>query len=113
MLVGGVLSPDDVADSDVREVIAMLPPLTGDSCIVDPTGEVDRGTRAGEEILLAKGSLELVRTRRRRCATSAATTRRPDVLRLVVDRRPARRIVERSTRATTTSPPPRVSFASG
>lgn len=93
MLVGGVLRPDDIADSDIRAVVAMLPPLTGDSCIVDPTGEVIAGPADGEETLLAKGSLDVVRTAKALCDVGGHYSR-PDVLRLVIDRRPARRLVE-------------------
>ena len=93
MLVGGVLRPDDIADPEVRDVVAMLPPLTGDSCIVDPTGEVIAGPAEGEETLLAKGSLDLVRTAKALCDVGGHYSR-PDVLRLVIDRRPARRLVE-------------------
>ena len=93
MLVGGLLSADDVADPILREVIATLPPLTGDSCIIDPTGEVIAGPCTGEEILFAKGSLELLHTAKALCDVGGHYSR-PDVLRLTVNRTPARRIVE-------------------
>jgi nitrilase len=93
MLVGGLLSADDVADPVLREVIATLPPLTGDSCIIDPTGEVIAGPSTGEEILFAKGSLELVHSAKALCDVGGHYSR-PDVLRLTVNRTPARRIVE-------------------
>lgn len=93
MLVGGLLSVDDVADPVLREVIATLAPLTGDSCIIDPTGEVIAGPCTGEEILFAKGSLELLHTAKALCDVGGHYSR-PDVLRLTVNRSPARRIVE-------------------
>ena len=93
MLVGGLLSADDVADPVLREVIATLPPLTGDSCIIDPTGEVIAGPSTGEEILFAKGSLEL-RAQREGAVRRRRPLLAPDVLRLTVNRTPARRIVE-------------------
>jgi nitrilase len=93
MLVGGLLSADDVADPVLREVIATLPPLTGDSCIIDPTGEVIAGPCTGEEILFAKGSLELLHSAKALCDVGGHYSR-PDVLRLTVNRTPARRIIE-------------------
>ena len=93
VLVGGMIDPDDIADSDVRAVVAMLPPMTGDSYIIDPMGEVIAGPAEGEEMLLAKGSLDLVRAAKALCDVGGHYSR-PDVLRLVIDRRPARRLVE-------------------
>jgi len=93
MLVGGLLSADDIADPFVREVIAMLPPLTGDSCIIDPNGEIVAGHASGEEILFAKGSRDLVNVAKSLCDVGGHYSR-PDVLRLTVNRAPLRRIVE-------------------
>lgn len=67
---------------------------TGNSCIIDPQGEVIAGPVVGEEaILTAHGSLEKV--------LEAKSTRdigghysRPDVLQLVVHRRPLERVIE-------------------
>jgi predicted amidohydrolase len=67
---------------------------TGDSCIIDPQGEVIAGPVAGEEaILTADGSLEKV--------LEAKATRdigghysRPDVLQLVVHKRSLNRVIE-------------------
>ena len=94
MLVGGLLSADDVADPILREVIATLPPLTGDSCIIDPTGEVIAGPCTGEEILFAKGSPRAACTAAKALCDVGGHYSRPDVLRLTVNRTPARRIVE-------------------
>ena len=93
MLVGGILSADDVTDPVLREVLATLAPLTGDSCIIDPTGEVIAGPCTGEETLFAKGSLEQVHMAKALCDVGGHYSR-PDVLRLTVNRSPARRIVE-------------------
>ena len=93
LLVGGILSADDVSDPVVREAVATLAPLTGDSCIIDPTGEVIAGPCSGEEILFAKGSLALVHTAKALCDVGGHYSR-PDVLRLTINRAPARRLVE-------------------
>ena len=93
MLVGGILSADDISDPVVREAVATLAPLTGDSCIIDPTGEVIAGPCSGEEILFAKGSLALVHTAKALCDVGGHYSR-PDVLRLTINRTPARRLVE-------------------
>lgn len=93
VLVGGVLRPEDVPDPEVREIVASLAPLTGDSAIIDPTGEIVAGPVVGEEILLAEASLDPVRAAKAMCDVAGHYSR-PDVLRLVVDRRPAERLVE-------------------
>ena len=93
MLVGGLLSTDDIADPFVREVVGMLPPLTGDSCIIDPNGEIVAGPASGPEILFAKGSRELLDVAKALCDVGGHYSR-PDVLRLTVNRAPARRLVE-------------------
>jgi nitrilase len=93
MLVGGVLRPEDVPDAHVREIVAMLPPLTGDSCIIDPNGEILVGPARGEEILYATGSLDIVRVAKGVCDVAGHYSR-PDVLRLSINRSAARPIVE-------------------
>jgi nitrilase len=102
MLVGGVLRPEDVPDPFVREVVAMLPSLTGDSCIIDPNGEILVGPGKGEEILYAKGSLDLVRQAKGVCDVAGHYSR-PDVLRLMLNRSVARPLVEDSTDGTQTA----------
>jgi nitrilase len=102
MLVGGVLRPEDVPDRYVREVVAMLPPLTGDSCIIDPNGEILVGPGKGEEILYAKGSLDLVRQAKGVCDVAGHYSR-PDVLRLMLNRSVARPLMEASSDGTHTA----------
>jgi nitrilase len=93
MLVGGVLRPEDVPDLEVRKVVAMLPPLTGDSCIIDPNGEILVGPAQGEEILYATGSLDNVRVAKGVCDVGGHYSR-PDVLRLSINRAVAQPLVE-------------------
>jgi predicted amidohydrolase len=93
VLVGGVLRPEDVPDDDVREAIASMASLTGDSAIIDPRGEILAGPGVDEEILYAEGSLDEVRSAKALCDVAGHYSR-PDVLRLTVNRTPARRAVE-------------------
>jgi nitrilase len=94
ILAGGLLRPSDVADPDMREAVAMLPPLTGDSYLIDPFGDVIAGPIEGEGILVAEASLDQVREAKAIC-DAAGHYSRPDVLQLVVNRQPAARVIER------------------
>jgi predicted amidohydrolase len=95
ILAGGLLRPSDVADAEMREAVAMLPPLTGDSYLIDAFGDVIAGPIEGEGILVADASLDQAREAKAIC-DAAGHYSRPDVLQLVVNRRPAARVVERS-----------------
>ena len=63
------------------------------SYIIDPMGEVIAGPAQGEEILVAEGSLDKVRTAKAMCDVAGHYSR-PDLLRLVINRTLARRLVE-------------------
>jgi nitrilase len=93
VLVGGMIHPDDIADPDLREVIATTQPMNGGSYIVDPLGEVIAGPAEGEEILVADASLDVVRSAKAMCDVAGHYSR-PDLLRLVVNRSPSQRLVE-------------------
>lgn len=93
ILVGGILRPEDIDDPELRESLAGQAPLTGDSAIIDPRGEVIAEADAGEVIVYADATLSKVRDAKAMCDVAGHYSR-PDVLRLHVDRRPARRIVE-------------------
>ena len=95
ILAGGVLRPSDVADPAMRDAIATMPPLTGDSYIIDPFGDVAAGPIEGEGILVAEASLDQVREAKAIC-DAAGHYSRPDVLQLVVNRQPAARVIERT-----------------
>ena len=93
VLVGGLLHPDDIADTDLRNVIATTQPFNGGSYIIDPMGDVIAGPAEGEEILIADGSLDAVRSAKAMCDVAGHYSR-PDLLRLVVNRNPARRLID-------------------
>lgn len=93
LLAGGVLDPAAIADPVVREAVEMVAPLTGDSCIIDPRGEIVAGPAVGETILVHECSLDRVREAKAVC-DSAGHYSRPDVLELHVNRRPAQRLVD-------------------
>ena len=53
VLAGGMIDPADVEDEELREAIAALPAMTGDSYVIDPMGDVVAGPARGETMLLA------------------------------------------------------------
>lgn len=93
VIAGGMIDPADVTDDELREAIGALPPMTGDSYVIDPTGTVAAGPAVGETLLIAEVSLDRVREAKALCDTAGHYSR-PDVLQLHVNRAPARRIVD-------------------
>jgi len=87
--VGGVLSPDRVSE-EYRELASSYP---GESCIIDPRGEVLAGPAEGEDILIADCSVEHIFSAKS-VFDVAGHYSRPDVFRLSVNRAPHRRVVE-------------------
>lgn len=65
---------------------------TGDSCIIDPRGEIIAGPAQGETILVAEGTLETVYAAKAVCDVGGHYSR-PDVFQLHVNRRPVQRVV--------------------
>jgi nitrilase len=96
VLVGGLLRPEDVEDLEVRSVVASLPSFTGDSYIINPSGEVIAGPAVGEEILYADADLDSVR-RAKSMTDIGGHYSRPDLLRVVVNRAPIARVIEEGT----------------
>lgn len=65
----------------------------GHSAIIDPRGEIIAGPAEGEEILIAEGSLDVVRAAKAACDIAGHYSR-PDIFRLIVnDESAERRIV--------------------
>jgi predicted amidohydrolase len=90
VLVGGLLSPEHVPET-YQELVART--YTGDSCIIDPRGEVIAGPAEGETILVADGSMEHVFAAK---STSdvAGHYSRPDIFQLRINQTPYDRVVE-------------------
>lgn len=89
VLVGGLLSADQVPEP-YRE---WAYPSAGDSCIIDPRGEVIAGPAKGEVILIAEGSMEQVLAAKAACDVAGHYSR-PDLFQLRVRRSPYLRVVE-------------------
>jgi predicted amidohydrolase len=87
--VGDLLSSDHVPE-EYKEVVSEYP---GESCMIDPRGQVIVGPVVGEEILMAECSLEHVHSAKAVCDVAGHYSR-PDVFRLSVNRAPHRRVVE-------------------
>lgn len=94
--VGGMRSH---ADTPERYRDLSTVEYTGDSCIIDPRGEVIAGPAKGETILMAEGSREVVRAAKAACDIGGHYAR-ADLLRLIVDRSPQPRIVEQGVPGT-------------
>jgi predicted amidohydrolase len=87
--VGGVLTADRVSDK-YKEIDSSF---LGESCIIDPRGEVLAGPAEGEDILIADCSTEHIYSAKAVCDVAGHYSR-PDVFRLGVNRTPHRRVVE-------------------
>lgn len=87
--VGCVLAPERVSEK-YKEIAGSFP---GESCIIDPRGEVIAGPAEGEDILVADCSTEYVYSAKAVCDVAGHYSR-PDVFRLGVNRASQRRVVE-------------------
>jgi len=91
ILVGGLCSAEHVPEGYQE----LAYPATGDSCIIDPRGEVIAGPAEGETILMADGSMEQVFAAKSACDVAGHYSR-PDIFQLRVNRTPCQRVVETS-----------------
>jgi predicted amidohydrolase len=89
ILAGGLCSPED-APEEYRDWAF---PATGDSCIIDPRGEVIAGPAEGETILYAEGTLENVFAAKVACDVGGHYSR-PDIFELQVNRAIPRRVID-------------------
>ena len=87
--VGDVLSPDRISE-EYKDIASSFP---GESCIIDPRGEVIVGPAEGEDILIADCSTEHIYSAKAVCDVAGHYSR-PDVFRLGVNRAPHLRVVE-------------------
>lgn len=86
----GFKSPDDVPER-YRE-LGVRYPLTGESYIIDPRGEIIAGPAKGETIITARGSLEAVLAAKV-ALDVAGHYSRPDLLQVLVNKNPVQRII--------------------
>ena len=87
--VGAILSADRVSEA-YRDWVSDYP---GESCIIDPTGEVIAGPAEGEDILTVDCSVEQILSAKTYCDVAGHYSR-PDVFQLRVNRTPHRHAVE-------------------
>jgi predicted amidohydrolase len=88
--VGAVLTPANLPE-DSREFMDTV--RTGQSCIIDPKGEIIAGPAEEETILVADGSTEHILMAKNGCDVGGHYSR-PDIFQLHVNRKPYRRVVE-------------------
>jgi predicted amidohydrolase len=91
ILAGGLLSAENIPDA-YQELASTY---TGDSCIIDPRGEVIAGPAEGETILIADGSTEEIFAAKSACDVAGHYSR-PDIFQLQVNQTPYHRVVETS-----------------
>jgi len=87
--VGAILSADHVSEAYQDWAID----YTGESCIIDPMGEVIAGPAEGEEILMADCSAERIIRAKSYCDVAGHYSR-PDIFQLRVNRSSHCRVVE-------------------
>jgi predicted amidohydrolase len=92
ILAGGLLSAEHVPEA-YQKLTATSATYTGDSCIIDPRGEVIAGPAEGETILMADGSTEQIFAAKS-ANDAAGHYSRPDIFQLRVNRTPYHRVVE-------------------
>lgn len=91
--VGAILSEEHLSESFLEVFNDTLYSNPGESCIIDPKGEIIAGPAKGETILVADGSIEQVFAAKSGCDVAAHYSR-PDIFQLRINRTPHRRVVE-------------------
>jgi predicted amidohydrolase len=91
--VGALLTPDRIPEA-FKDVAR---PYPGESCIIDPRGEVIAGPAEGESILLADGSTEQIFAAKTSCDVAGHYSR-PDIFQLRVNRTAYSRVVDMPSR---------------
>ena len=87
--VGATLSADLVPEKYRTLVYEQL----GESCIIDPTGEIIAGPAQGETILIAEGSMKEIYKAKAFCDVAGHYSR-PDVFQLCVNKEQRQRVVD-------------------
>jgi predicted amidohydrolase len=87
--VGATLAPDLVPEK--YRALAYEQP--GESCIIDPTGEIIAGPAEGETILIANCSMEEIHKAKAFCDV-AGHYARPDVFQLLVNKKERQPVVD-------------------
>jgi nitrilase len=93
ILAGGLLSAEDVPPAYQEWAY----PVSGDSYIIDPRGEVVAGPAKGETILMVEGSMENILAAKAGCDVAGHYSR-PDLFQLKVNRGIYQRVVETRVR---------------
>jgi hypothetical protein len=94
----GLERPDDQPE-EYRELICGW---DGQSCIIDPWGNIIAGPVEGEAIITAPGSLDTIRTAKAVCDVAGHYSR-PDVFTVKVNRQSHRRVIGDPETATTSN----------
>jgi predicted amidohydrolase len=89
ILAGGLCSSEDVPEAYQEWAY----PATGDSCIIDPRGEIIAGPAEGEAILMADGSMEHIFAAKSACDVAGHYSR-PDLFQLRINQTPYQQVVE-------------------
>lgn len=97
ILSAGLLRREDIPERYLELMGSWT--FTGDSCIIDPRGEVIAGPAQGETILTALVTMEAAYAAKVACDVAGHYSR-PDVLQVLINRRPSERMVETGSTAT-------------
>ena len=87
--MGATLSPDLVPEK-YRKLTYEQP---GESCIIDPTGEIIAGPAQGETILIAEASMQEIQKAKALCDVAGHYSR-PDVFQLSVNKEQRQPVVD-------------------